>query len=104
MDKAHEKLLLVVVAKAPVPGTVKTRLIPHFTSEEAAALYRCFLLDRIITLHTLTDVDLAIAYTPVDASDTVSPFSLNGIRLFPKKGKDLGERLNNIFLQELDAD
>jgi rSAM/selenodomain-associated transferase 1 len=101
MDKQHKKLLLVVVAKAPVPGKVKTRLIPHVTPEEAADLYRCFLEDRIITIHTLKGVDLAIAFTPADARDTFAPFGRNGISLFSQTGKDLGERLNNIFLQKL---
>ena len=101
MDKKHEKLLLVVVAKAPVPGKVKTRLIPHFTPEEAADLYRCFLHDRIVTIKTLKGVDLAIAYTPADARDTFTPFSRNGFSLFSQTGNDLGEMLNNIFLQKL---
>jgi len=101
MDKEPAKLLLVVVAKAPVPGMVKTRLFPHFTPEEAVDLYRCFLQDRIMTISTLTDVDLALAYTPADARDVFAPFSRDGISLFSQKGKDLGERLNNIFLEKL---
>jgi len=101
MDKKHEKLLLVVVAKAPVPGKVKTRLIPHFTPEEAAALYRCFLQDKITAISTLTGLDLAIAFTPADAGDAFAPFTRNGFELFSQKGKDLGERLNNIFLEKL---
>jgi len=95
------KLLLVVVAKAPVPGRVKTRLTPHLTPQEAADLYRCFLQDRIKTIQTLKGVELALAYTPADAEDIFVPLSGNGLRLFPQKGKDLGERLNNIFLEKL---
>jgi rSAM/selenodomain-associated transferase 1 len=101
MAGGREKLLLVVVAKAPVPGRVKTRLVPHLTPEEAAGLYRCFLQDRITTIQTLQDVELAIAYTPVDAMAAFVPFSGNGLGLFPQKGRDLGERLNNIFVEKL---
>ena len=101
MDTIHEKLLLVVVAKAPVPGKVKTRLIPHLTSEEAADLYRCFLEDRIIAMNSLRGVDLAIAYTPSDARDMFTSFSRNEFSLFSQKGKDLGERLNSIFEDKL---
>jgi len=101
MDKKHANLLLVVVAKAPVPGRVKTRLNPHFTAEEAVELYRCFLQDRIRTLNTLTGIDRAIAFTPADARDMFVPHSQNGIRLFSQKGADLGERLNNIFVEKL---
>jgi rSAM/selenodomain-associated transferase 1 len=101
MDKKHAKLLLVVVAKAPVPGEVKTRLVPQFSYEEAAGLYRRFLQDRMMTMKALKGLDLAIAYTPADAGDMFVPFSQNGIGLFPQKGGDLGERLNNIFLDKL---
>src|SRR5437868_421176 len=38
---------LVIVAKAPVAGTTKTRLIPRVGAEQAAELYRAFLLDAI---------------------------------------------------------
>ncbi|MEJ2727472.1 MAG: TIGR04282 family arsenosugar biosynthesis glycosyltransferase [Deltaproteobacteria bacterium] len=101
MDKKHAKLLLVVVAKAPVAGKVKTRLIPQFTPEEAVELYRCFLQDRTRTISSLKGIDRAIAFTPADARDMFIPFGLNGIGLFSQKGKDLGERLNNIFVEKL---
>jgi hypothetical protein len=40
---------LLVIAKQPVPGRVKTRLVPPFTHEQAAALAEAALAD---TLHT----------------------------------------------------
>src|SRR5271155_5092107 len=36
---------LAVMAKAPRPGTVKTRLSPPLTGEQAAAINVCFLRD-----------------------------------------------------------
>jgi uncharacterized protein len=41
---------LLVIAKQPVPGRVKTRLVPPFTHEQAAALAEAALAD---TLHTM---------------------------------------------------
>ncbi|WP_051832228.1 TIGR04282 family arsenosugar biosynthesis glycosyltransferase [Streptomyces katrae] len=38
---------LLVIAKAPVPGRVKTRLTPHFTPQQAAALARAALQDTL---------------------------------------------------------
>ncbi|MFE5771619.1 DUF2064 domain-containing protein [Streptomyces sp. NPDC056485] len=38
---------LIVVAKAPVPGRVKTRLTPHFTPQQAASLARAALQDTL---------------------------------------------------------
>jgi len=102
-NKGQAKLLLVVVAKAPVAGEVKTRLIPHLTPDEAVDLYRCFLQDRILTVSSLRGVDRALAYTPENNGDMFVPFSRNGIDLFCQKGRDLGERLNNIFLEKFAA-
>lgn len=102
MDQNHPKLLLVVVAKAPVPGEVKTRLLPHFTPEEAVALYRCFLQDRLEEVGRLKGIDLAVAFTPADARGTFSRITGNGFNLFAQKGDDLGQRLNNIFIDKLD--
>ena len=101
MDNQHVKSLLVVVAKAPVPGEVKTRLMPEFSPEQAADLYRCFLHDRVRAVSALKGIDLAIAFTPEDAGETFAPFARNGFRLFAQRGKNLGERLNNIFVEQL---
>jgi len=100
MDKKLAKLL-VIVAKEPVPGKVKTRLFPKFSPAVSADLYRCFLHDRIQEVSTLNEVDRAIAYTPEDARETFTTLALDGFELFAQKGKHLGERLNNIFLEKL---
>jgi len=101
MDQKHAKMLLVVVAKAPVADEVKTRLIPHFTPVEAADLYRCFLQDRIKEIGKLKGIDLAVAFTPADARDTFARITRNGFKLFAQKGEDLGQRLNNVFIEKL---
>jgi hypothetical protein len=38
---------LLVVAKRPAAGQTKTRLCPPLTAEAAAALYECFLYDKL---------------------------------------------------------
>lgn len=101
MNKLSDKVLLVVVAKAPVPGKVKTRFLPELTLEEAADLYQCFIHDRINEISTLDGIDKAIAFTPANARETFATFTPNGFKLFAQKGKDLGERLINIFLENL---
>ena len=100
MNKKLTKLL-VVVAKEPVPGKVKTRLYPELSPVIAADLYRCFLRDRIQEVSTLNEVDRTIAYTPENAKKTFTRLALDGFKLFAQQGKHLGERLNNIFLEKL---
>ncbi len=46
--------VIIVFAKAPVPGRVKTRLIPPFSPRQAAALHTAFVLDTIESLESLT--------------------------------------------------
>ncbi len=100
MNTALKKLLLVIVAKAPIPGMVKTRFYSDLTPEAATDLYCCFLQDKIIEMGSLKGIDLAIAYTPDDSEAYFTAFSSYGFSLFPQKGNDLGERLNNIFVKK----
>ena len=101
MDQRQENFLLVVVAKAPVPGEVKTRLVPHFSPAEAADLFRCFLRDRIKEMGQLRGIDLAVSFTPAEARETFARIASNGFKLFAQKGGDLGQRLNNVFIEML---
>jgi uncharacterized protein len=52
--------VIIVFAKAPVAGTVKTRLFPLLTAEQAAALHEAFVWDTIETLQQLSDVDVEL--------------------------------------------
>src|SRR5437763_14465872 len=57
--------LVLVMAKAPRPGAVKTRLCPPLTPGLAADLYRAFLRDTLATAAGL-GVALGVVYPPVD--------------------------------------
>jgi uncharacterized protein len=65
MNKRAE-CAIAIMAKAPLPGEVKTRLCPQLSYEDAAQLYRCFLLDKIEQLNSLKATVPAVAYTPDD--------------------------------------
>ena len=45
---------IILFAKAPVPGRVKTRLATRYSPEQAAELHRAFVRDALRMLHTLT--------------------------------------------------
>ena len=89
------KLCLIVFAKNPVPNQVKTRLIPTLSPEQAAALYTAFLTDWCETLAKLSEVDLVIAYTPVEAQSDLQALIGNDVIYIPQMGADLGERLTS---------
>ena len=83
---------VAIMAKAPRPGAVKTRLCPPLVAAEAAALYRCFLLDKIAAVRALVDAQPALAYTPDDARAEFAALAPD-MALVPQRGPDLGARL-----------
>ncbi|MEV5534146.1 TIGR04282 family arsenosugar biosynthesis glycosyltransferase [Streptomyces prunicolor] len=83
---------LLVIAKEPLPGRVKTRLTPPFTPEEAAALAEASLVD---TLHVVLATParrrvLVLAGTP-------GPWLPPGFDVVPQCGGGLDERLAAAF-------
>ena len=87
---------LVIMAKAPQPGSVKTRLCPPLSYPEAADLYRCFLLDTIAKARTLSNVRLLLAYTPTSSKDFFAALAPDAT-LMPQQGDDLGDRMAVCF-------
>ena len=100
---APRDAVLVVMAKAPRPGEVKTRLIPPLRPEDAAALHRCCVLDTLEKVSRLDGVDVALAYWPPDAETEFDGLWCGGGLRFPQAGLDLGERMLTCFRRAFDA-
>jgi hypothetical protein len=83
---------LVVLAKAPVPGRVKTRLCPPCTPEQAAALARAALQD---TLDAAAATDAADHFLALDGS--AAGWLPEGWTVTPQRGAGLDERLAAAF-------
>lgn len=91
--------VLLIVAKAPIPGQVKTRLTPPFTAHQAAALAAAALLDTLDACRTaarLQGAEVALALSG-DLSQALEEeeirSALAGVRLFPQRGEGLAARL-----------
>jgi rSAM/selenodomain-associated transferase 1 len=93
---------LVIVAKAPVVGQVKTRLCPPLSAAEAAEMFRCFLVDTVERACTVADTQVCLAFTPVDSEALFRELLPFPLRYLPQRGNGLGERLVNIFVDLLD--
>jgi hypothetical protein len=99
----HQEGALVVFAKAPIPGQVKTRLCPPLTSDEAATVHGSFVLDtlertkRAVSKFRLP-VDRYLACAP---SSTLAFFKVmeerQAVRLLDQEGEELGARMNRVF-------
>ena len=92
---------VAIMAKAPRVGEVKTRLCPPLSPAEAAALYRCFLLDKIDQVRALKEAHPAVAYTPAEGRAVFEALA-PGFTLVLQRGADLGARLASILAQLLD--
>lgn len=88
---------LAIFAKAPIAGQVKTRLCPPLTCEEAAALYRCFLVDTVSRAAMLADVHIFLAITPPQSAPLFRALLQVPVHYVPQRGDSLGERETNLF-------
>jgi uncharacterized protein len=91
---------LVIFAKAPIPGQVKTRLCPPLTPDEAATLHGSFVLDTLERTKTAVGklklrMDRYLACAP---SSTHVFFKImeerQGVKLIDQVGNDLGARMH----------
>src|ERR1700686_836413 len=89
------KKVLIIFAKRPVPGRVKTRLSPPLSPDQAAELYRCMLEDILAKTATLTGVDKRVFYEPDEDAAAFFSGIAAGMTCAPQKGNDLGERMAN---------
>jgi uncharacterized protein len=79
---------IVVIAKAPVPGRVKTRLTPPFSSAEAAALAEGALCD---TLAAVAATPVARRVLALDGEP--GAWLWPGFDVIPQRGTGLDERI-----------
>jgi rSAM/selenodomain-associated transferase 1 len=90
--------VLVVFAKAPIEGQVKTRLCPPLTPAQAAKLATCFLLDTVERACTFPETQVYIAFTPAESENVFRALLPFPVHYLPQRGDSLGERELNIFI------
>jgi uncharacterized protein len=83
---------IIVIAKSPVPGRVKTRLCPPCTPDEAAHLAAASLGD---TLSAVADTPATARVLALDGRR--GPWVPDGFVIVPQLGRGLDERLANAF-------
>lgn len=95
------KEALVLMAKAPLPGQVKTRLIGALTAEEVADLYTAFLSDTFALMEEIAaereELRLVLCYTPAGAEEAFEKVERDGSLMLVQRGATLGERLQHCF-------
>lgn len=87
---------LVIMAKAPRPGSVKTRLTENLPLEAVAELYRCLLNDTIALAQTLDHVEIAIMCPRSDVED-LSRAVAKTVPIVAQAGEGLAAGLASVF-------
>jgi rSAM/selenodomain-associated transferase 1 len=118
MSNAHEQRMksraraddaLVLFAKAPIPGQVKTRLCPPLTDDEAASLHGSFVLDALERSGQAAIRGVAKHAPRFDRFVACSPSSnhvffkileeRHGVHLLDQVGDDLGARMEQTLVE-----
>ena len=87
---------LVIMAKAPISGMVKTRLSQSLPSQAVTTLYRCLLEDTVALAKSLTRVEVAVMCRESD-KEGLADLLGNTVRIVSQKGDGLAAGLTSVF-------
>src|SRR5260370_33254105 len=87
--------ILVIMAKAPRLGSVKTRLADSLSLQEVTELYRCLLNDTIALAQALDRVEFAIM-CPASDVDDLSRALAKTVRIVPQPAQGLPSGLASV--------
>jgi rSAM/selenodomain-associated transferase 1 len=90
--------VLVIMAKAPRPGEVKTRLAPSLSPAAVTAFYCCLLEDTLALARSLSDVEVAIMCPDSDVNE-LAQLAGNEVGVVAQKGEGLAAGLTSVFAQ-----
>lgn len=96
MPSSGNDWVLVVMAKAPKLGAVKTRLVPSLSPEAVINLYCCLLEDTLKLARSLSHVEVAVVCPESDVNE-LAKFAGAGISVVAQKGEGLAAGLTSVF-------
>lgn len=93
------KRALIIFTRIPVQGKTKTRMMPHFSPRQCAALHACFLID-IRKQCEACGGDIFVSYAPESGKLERLKTLLGAEKKYmPQEGEDLGMRMLHAFRQ-----
>jgi len=87
---------LVIMAKAPRPGAVKTRLTPSLSPEAVTDFYCCLLDDTLALARSLRDVEIAIMCPDSDVNG-LAQLAGSEVSVVAQSGQGLVAGLSSVF-------
>src|SRR5262249_15595007 len=94
---------LVIMAKAPRAGVVKTRLAQNLPTNAVVDLYCCLLNDTLALARSLDGVEVAFMGPACDLEDLSHTFT-SGVRVVAQAGEGLAAGLVSVFAHFSAAD
>lgn len=88
--------IVVIMAKAPRPGMVKTRLARHLPVPAVVELYRCLLDDTMTLVRSLQDLR-SVIMCPASDVDELSCLAGGGVQVVAQAGRGLAAALTSVF-------
>ncbi|RMG63674.1 MAG: glycosyltransferase [Calditrichaeota bacterium] len=101
MQKKCSNNLLILFAKAPLPGQVKTRMQPPLSAQQAVTLYWAMGRDLVAQLSGSGQYDFCVYYSPAEAREAVARWLGKGLAFYPQSSGNLGERMATAFGETL---
>ena len=96
MHSSGKDRVLVIMAKAPRLGAVKTRLLPSLSPQGVLDFYRCLLEDTLSLARSLSNLEVAIMCPESDVKELTN-FAGSGMRVVAQKGEGLAAGLTSVF-------
>jgi uncharacterized protein len=95
-DSAPSRSAVIVFARRPVEGRVKTRLAETIGPQRACELYRCFVVD-VVAAARCVGCGIHVFVDPPDSLPFFRKWLGNDLSCHPQVGADLGERMARAF-------
>jgi rSAM/selenodomain-associated transferase 1 len=96
IEHSRNDSTLVIMAKAPKPGLVKTRLTRNLPPRAVTELYRCLLGDTMALARSLGGVDVAIMCPGPDIEE-LTCLAGDAVQVVAQKGEGLAAGLTSVF-------
>lgn len=97
-ERSSRSRTLVVMAKAPRPGMVKTRLAQSLPVEAVTELYCCLLDDTMALAHSLGTIEVVIM-CPASDVEELNRLARGVANVVAQKGEGLAAGLTSVFAQ-----
>ncbi len=98
MSRPKEADAIVLFAKAPISGMVKTRLQPQISPGHSAMLQEAMIKDAIAKMDGIKKVEKFIYFWPKEEKSIFESLVANlSFKLCCQRGVDLGEKMENSF-------